>query len=377
MHRFASVSRRHVTRAVGRFMRLWPGLLLCGLSIAAFATTVRVHYDVGWGNRITIRGDHAPLSWAAGTSATWTSGNVWVVSWPDSAGDMDWKPLVNDSRWSTGGNYHVRAGQTLDVYPFFGPAKGRVVIQGGVYSPQLNNSRSLRIYLPPSYDENLQKRYPVLYMHDAQNLFDAATAFAGVEWRVDETIDGLVGSGAMDEVIVVGIDNTPGRIDEYTPCCDPTYGGGKIDSYTAFILQTVKPFVDRTYRTRAGRNDTAMLGSSLGGLASFDIGWHHPEVFGKAGSMSGSFWWNGRSEVATVGNAEAKPAVRFYVDAGTVNDGLADTRALHAALLGVGYVQGQDLDYFEAVGGSHDEASWAARLYLPLTRFFPWGSTAY
>src|SRR5215468_6958749 len=107
-------------------IRLRLGLCVSAAILAAFvlgaparAATIRVHYDTGFGNRIAIRGSAAPLSWSAGQPATWTSGNVWVTSWSSSAGDLDIKPLINDATWSIGANYHVRAGATVDIYPFF------------------------------------------------------------------------------------------------------------------------------------------------------------------------------------------------------------------------------------------------------------------
>jgi predicted alpha/beta superfamily hydrolase len=351
--------------------------ILCALSPAVSASTVRVHYDTGYGNRIAVRGSVAPLSWAVGANATWSAGNVWTYSWPDSAGDVDIKPLLNDATWSTGANYRIKAGASVDIYPFFSAATGSNTVVGGIYSPQLGNSRSLRIYLPPSYYTNTAKRYPVLYMHDAQNLFSAATAFGGVEWGVDETINRLVGSGAMDEVIVVGIDNTAERINEYTPCCDPQYGGGKLNQYEAFIISTVKPFIDQSYRSLSGNQNTAIMGSSLGGLASFYIARRNPAVFAKSGAMSSSFWWNSQSMVKTVVAATGKVAGKFYIDAGTSNDGLADTTAMRDAMLADGYVQGADLYYYVAQGASHNEASWAARVEIALTYLFAWGSTGY
>jgi len=351
--------------------------ILCALSSAVLASTVKVHYDTGFGNRIAVRGSAAPLSWTVGVNATWTTGNVWTYTWPDSAGDVDIKPLINDTTWSTGANYRIKAGTIVDIYPFFGAATGTVTLVSNIYSPQLANSRSLRIYLPPSYNTNTLKRYPVLYMHDGQNLFSTTTAFGGVEWRVDETINQLVGTGAMDEVIVVGIDNTADRINEYTPCCDPQYGGGKLGQYEAFIINTVKPFIDQSYRTLSSKQNTAIMGSSLGGLASFYIGRDRPDVFSKSGGMSSSFWWNNQALVKTVVAATGKVAGKFYIDAGTSNDGLTDTTAMRDALVADGYVQGVDMYYYVAQGASHNEASWAARLDLPLTYLFPWGSTSY
>lgn len=352
-------------------------IILCALGSSTWASTVKVHYDTGYGNRITVRGSAAPLSWTAGANATWTTGNVWTYTWPDSAGDVDIKPLVNDATWSTGANYRIKAGTTVDIYPFFTAATGSTAFVSSIYSPQLGNSRSLRIYLPPSYYINTLKRYPVLYMHDAQNLFSASTAFGGVEWGVDETINRLVGTGVMDEVIVVGIDNTADRIAEYTPCCDPQYGGGKLIQYESFIINTVKPFIDQSYRSLSTKQNTAIMGSSLGGLASFYIARRNPTVFSKSGGMSSSFWWNNQDMVKTVVAASGKVAGKFYIDAGTSNDGLADTTAMRDAMVADGYVQGVDMYYYVAQGASHNETSWAARVERPLTYLFPWGSTTY
>ena len=344
---------------------------------AASAATVRVHYDTGFGNRITIRGSRAPLSWSTGMAATWTTGNVWVASWSDTAGDVDVKPLFNDATWSVGANYRVRAGTTVDVYPYFGTQSGSRVNVSGFWSPQLGNSRSLRIYLPPSYQENRLKRYPVLYMHDGQNLFDASTSAFGTEWQVDENINGAVPAGKMDEVIVVGVDNTANRIWEYTPCCDSSYGGGGADVYERFLIDTVKPYIDQTYRTLPAKENTVIMGSSLGGLVSCYIARRNPGVFSKAGCMSSSFWWNNEAFTQQVEVSTAHVPVRFYIDAGTVNDGLPQTQRMDNALLADGYVQGGDLDFYVAQGGSHNEASWAARVWVPLQWLFPWQSTVY
>jgi predicted alpha/beta superfamily hydrolase len=178
--------------------------------------------------------------------------------------------------------------------------------------------------------------------------------------------------GAADEVIVVGIDNTPDRIPEYTPCCDPKYGGGKLDAYGAFIVETVKPYIDRSYRTLPGKDTTAIMGSSLGGIASVAIAQRYPHIFSKAGGVSSSFWWNNGALISKV--PERIP-VKFYLDAGTSDDGLEDSTKMRDALLAKGYRESEDLMFFKAEGGKHNEASWAARVEKPLTWFFPWGST--
>jgi predicted alpha/beta superfamily hydrolase len=243
------------------------------------------------------------------------------------------------------------------------------------FSPQLNNSRTLILYLPPSYNQNPLKRYPVIYMHDGQNLFNAATSSFGTEWQVDENINSAVAGGRMDEVIVVGIYNTPNRIWEYTPCCDATYGGGGADTYERFLIDTVKPYVDGHFRTLPSKENTAIMGSSLGGLLSFYIARRNPTVFSKAGCMSSSFWWNVEALTVQVEQSTTHVPVRFYIDAGTSSDGLTETTRMDNALLADGYVQGTDLDFLVAQGGSHNEASWAARVATPLAWLFPWQGT--
>ena len=244
---------------------------------------------------------------------------------------------------------------------------GTIRIVENFASPQLGNSRSLRIYLPPGYDNAPQRRYPVLYMHDGQNLFDAKTASFGVAWDIGTTMDRLIAGGDIEPVIVVGIDNTKDRMDEYTPCCDPKHGGGKIDAYMAFLVDTVKPWADANLRTLPDRDHTAIMGSSLGGLASVYIAQRHPEIFSKAAGVSGSFWWN---DDAFVKNVPARQPVKFYLDAGVKKDGIAHVLKMRDAMLAQGYKLDEDLYFYESPDGVHNEKSWAARAHLPLTWFF-------
>lgn len=341
--------------------------------VSALATTVRVHYSAGK-DTIRIRADKGAAGWSQGVPATPDNGplNVWTFTWPDALGEIAMKPTLGEDKVSIGGVYKLAAGSTVDIYPFFGAPFGKVTIVKYFPSTQFNNKRSLRVYLPPSYQENAAKRYPVIYMQDGQNLFDDRSAAYGVAWRVGETVNRLVATGVMDEVIVVGIDNTPDRITEYTPCCDPKYGGGKLAGYDAFVVETVKPYIDRTYRTLPGKDTSAIMGSSLGGLAAFDIAARHPTVFSKAAAMSGSFWWN---DGMTMAKLPARVPVRFYLDAGTRDDGLDDTVKLRDALLAQGYRDGEDLMFYKAEGVRHDEAAWGARVDKPLIWFFPWGAS--
>jgi len=157
-------------------------------------------------------------------------------------------------------------------------------------APQLNSSKKIWVYLPKKYTLST-KKYPVIYMHDAQNLFDAATSYVG-EWNVDEILDSI-----NAQVIVIGIEHgADKRIEELTPFKHEKYGGGKADNYIDFIVKTLKPKIDLTYRTKPNTKNTAIFGSSLGGLVSFYAAIKYPDVFGKVGCFSPAFWF-GRKDM--------------------------------------------------------------------------------
>lgn len=153
--------------------------------------------------------------------------------------------------------------------------------------PQLNRTRRIWIYLPEGYSKT-NKRYPVLYMQDGQNLFDEATAAYG-EWGIDECLDSLIKAGKQ-ACIVVGIDNGPQRMTEYNPYDFEEFGKGEADQYLAFLVETLKPFIDNKYRTLVDDGNTIIAGSSMGGLVSYYAMMIYPKVFGKAGIFSPSFW---------------------------------------------------------------------------------------
>ncbi len=167
-------------------------------------------------------------------------------------------------------------------------AKNVVVLSEDFYMPELDRKRKIRIYLPPDYDA-ANKKYPVMYMHDGQNLFDYNTSFAG-EWEVDETLNKLYQENGFG-LIVIGIDNGGNkRMDEYSPWKIGKYGGGEGDAYVEFIVKTLKPYVDKNYRTKPERENTAIIGSSMGGLISHYAGLKYPDTFGVVGAFSPSFW---------------------------------------------------------------------------------------
>ena len=237
---------------------------------------------------------------------------------------------------------------------------GTVKVLEGVESPQLGNRRDLLVYLPPSYARG-DRRYPVIYMHDGQNLFDRATSF-GEEWEVDQTLEAASGEGL--EAIVVGIPNTEARLDEYSPFRDRKHAqGGRGDDYLAFLVDTVKPLVDRDFRTRPEREATGIAGSSMGGLISLYAFFRRPETFGFAGVMSPALWFGGRGIFSYVKGRPLSPG-RIYLDIGT-NEGteaLSDARRMKSLLEEKGYRTGRDLLFYVEMGGRHNERAWARRL---------------
>ncbi len=176
--------------------------------------------------------------------------------------------------------------------------------------PQLNRTRRIWLYLPPDY-ETTDKTYPVLYMQDGQNLFDASTSFS-IEWEIDESLNELFADG--DEgVIVIGIDNGGvHRIDEYSPWVNAQYGGGEGEQYVDFIVETLKPFVDANFRTKPDRDNTGIMGSSMGGLISMYAAIEHQDVFSKAGIFSPSFWFSNQV-YSHVENTGKEQEMKFYM----------------------------------------------------------------
>jgi len=255
-------------------------------------------------------------------------------------------------------------------------AEGRYERHGGFASALLAKERDVIVYLPPGYDADTSRRFPVLYLQDGQNLFDGATAFIyGQHWRVGETADALIGAGAVEPLIIVGIYNAgERRIEEYTPTQDGrTRIGGQADLYGRFLVEELKPFIDERYRTLPGAEDTGLGGSSLGGLVSLHLGIKYPHVFGKLAVLSPSIWWDRRIILQKVRTLEAKPDVRVWIDVGTEEGDYAvkDAGLLRDALVARGWSLGGDLKYFEAAGARHDELAWAERVGPVLKFLFP------
>ena len=248
------------------------------------------------------------------------------------------------------------------------------------HSRYLRSDRDVLVYLPPGYDADKRKRYPVLYLHDGQNLFDGATSFIkGAEWGVDETAQRLITGGEIEPLIIVGIYNTGGdRVDEYTPTVDPKHKmGGKADLYGRMLVEELKPFIDSEYRTRRDAKSTGLGGSSLGGLVSLYLALKYPQTFGRVIVASPSVWWDDRVILREVEALKQRPRLRIWLDMGTKEGGneaeehTRNARALRDALISKGWKEGSDLKYFEVEGAEHNERAWAARVEPMLRFLFP------
>ena len=229
--------------------------------------------------------------------------------------------------------------------------------------------RDLTVYLPPSYGRS-DRRYPVLYMQDGQNLFDPEASFAG-SWRVDLAMNQAAARGA--EGIVVGIPNAgEGRIAEYSPFDTPEGGPARGRHYVIYMAETVKPLIDARFRTLPQRETTGVVGSSMGGLISLFAFFARPDVFGVVGAMSPSLWIAERAIFGLLDPMPYQPG-RIYLDVGRLEGQatLDDARRLRDLLEAKGYPPGEQLRYVEDRAGQHEEAAWSRRFRSALTFLLP------
>jgi predicted alpha/beta superfamily hydrolase len=274
---------------------------------------------------------------------------------------------VKVSRWADEGGGPPPKGVT-----------GTVRYLRNVKSRHLSRPRDIIVWLPPGYDANSKRRYPVLYMHDGQNLMDAGTSFSG-EWQVDETAQRLVQEGKVEPLLIVGVYNTEERFSEYTHVVDPVYaehGGGKADAYGRFLVEELKPLIDKTFRTRTGAKDTGLAGSSLGGLVTMHLGLKYPGTFQRLGVMSPSVFWGNKDIVTRVKALPKKLPLRIWVDIGTEEwrgsqETVEDARLLRDALVSEGWRLDKDLRYVEVPGAVHTESAWAERFGDTLQYLYP------
>lgn len=260
--------------------------------------------------------------------------------------------------------YNISSWGTVSVVK--GQITGKLIYHRNFESRNVD-PRDISVLLPSGYNEDTSKRYPVIYAHDGQNLFDPKTSAFGIDWQVDETTDSLVKARRMKPVIIVAVNNTPLRSREYS-YSDTGY------AYMKFIVEELKPFIDRNYRTLPDRENTATLGSSRGGLISFMLLWEHTEVFSKAACFSPALKIRALNYLPYIENYEG-PAkeIQLYIDNGGIGleqdlqPGIDEAVEL---LKKKGYEQGTDFIVFYDKNAQHNEAAWAERVWRPLLFFF-------
>lgn len=234
--------------------------------------------------------------------------------------------------------------------------------QSGVLDP-----RDIIIWFPPSYSINSEKRFPVLYFQDGQNVFDPSTSSFGYDWRFDEVADSLIKLGMIDELIIVGIYNTKYRWQEYSP-------GDTGTAYMNLLVNKIKPLIDSLYRTLPQRENTFVGGSSMGGLISFMLLWEYPEIFSKAICVSPAFKISDINYVSTVENYQGdhKP-INIYIDNGEVGleselqPGIDD---MLIALQNKNYQLGSNLFWYKYYNAQHSERDWSKRVWRMLKFLF-------
>ncbi len=324
---------------------------------------VRVHYPLA-GGRLVLRSE---ADWQRNIEADpGTRGGCRF----DFSLDLDheylyFKPLLiegGEESWAAGDDYLAIAGsgRSLDIYPYFRQDAScsacdlRVADRNGA-----GGEFRYRVFYPPGYGENTLRRYPVLYMHDGQNLFFQREAVNGHHWQIPETLTLLGAMNAIQQVLVVGIYPNQ-RERDYT---SPGY-----EEYAAFVCGTLKPRIDAEYRTLPGPSNTAVMGSSLGGVVSFYLAWSRPDVFGKAACLSSTFGWRDDLQERVTGG-ETSP-VKLYLDSGWPKDNYEVNRNMRDALVRAGLREGVDLLYLAFPQALHNEQAWATRCHIPLQFLF-------
>jgi predicted alpha/beta superfamily hydrolase len=286
-------------------------------------------------------------------------------SWDTEATDAQGKPLPNfilQLEADTTVQHEVKNWLKKTGREITGGITGTVAFHRHLAADSLK-ARDLIVWLPPCYDKG-NKRYPVIYMHDGQNLFDPATSSFGVDWRLDETADSLIRNKRMEPAIIVGIYNTTDRMEEYVP-------GVKGSAYMDFVVNNVKPLIDQTYRTKPGARHTLTGGSSAGGIMAFMLAWEYPQVFSKAICMSPAFKIMHIDYVQDVqAYTGKKKKLKLYIDNGGIDlearlqPGIDE---MLAALQAQGYRADKDYLWVLDEKAQHTEAAWAKRMPKALT----------
>jgi predicted alpha/beta superfamily hydrolase len=319
-----------------------------------------VHYPPGRG-RIVVRTD---LDWDRDLEPSHVSpdGEVSTFTFEARRPFLYFKTCLKttDGRvlWTIGPNMLLlmTSDDAADVHPYFeGSARGSFSTPIKIPSSILGRDHILRAYLPAGYDENPLRRFPVLYMQDGKNLFFPEEAFMGRDWGVDEALTLLDTMNFVDRAVIVGI-YSGDRMTEYTK---PGY-----EAYARSVVEEIKPFVDGRFRVKGSPSETAVIGSSLGGVVSFYMAWQHPEVFGAAACMSSTF--SHKDDLIERVLSEPKSKARFYLDSGWPGDNYEVTLAMAMAFVERGYRVREEFIHLAFPLDEHDETAWGRRIHLPL-----------
>ena len=296
------------------------------------------------------------------TRGSWTNGESDATGIPSSNRTVtinsDTTILITIAGWSD--QFNTPA-VSKNVYT---ASENVHILDTAFYMPQMGRYRRIWIYLPPNY-ETSKKKYPVLYMHDGQNLFDNSKSYSG-EWGVDEFLDSMYATGRK-QVIVIGIDNgQEKRMSEYNPWEFQNFGAGQGNLYADFLVRTLKPFVDKNYRTKRNKKNTSIAGSSMGGLISLYTVIKYPKVYGSAGIFSPAFWTASGIDSMVIHRAgKVRSNLFFYAGGKEGESMIPDMLRIESEIKKVSKSPIKELIDMEA---KHNVAAW--RKYFPA--FYEW-----
>jgi enterochelin esterase-like enzyme len=253
-----------------------------------------------------------------------------------------------------------------------------LITHADFHSLRLGENRTVVVYLPPGYRRDTRRLYPLLLLHDGQNVFDGSASYTpGEYWRVRESADQLIGGRRIEPLVIAAVYHGGAqRVYEYTPARSGKLGGGGLALHARMVVEELLPFLRARYRLAPQARHTGLGGSSLGGLATLWIGLEHPESFGKLAVMSPSAWWGGRQIVKKVQAIQDPRRPRLWLDVGTEEGtapfaALRDVRLLKATLVTKGWREDANLRYLEAEGAGHCERAWAGRVPAMLKFLYP------
>ena len=285
-------------------------------------------------------------------------------TWDTEAVAADGKVLDNTLATIYGDtvlSYTVKAWKDNLPKPIIGQVTGSLITIKDWKIDRLK-SRNVHIWLPPNYEESPNARYPVLYILDGQNVFDPKTAAFGRDWGLDEMVDSLIRTNQIEPIIMVAINNSADRSEEY--------GYGEIaKSYQNWMSKTLKPYIDENYRTRKDAKNTAIMGASMGGLFAFEMAWDYPGIYGRAAAMSPAFHIDNIDYVKEVARGGILRSIDIYIDNGTLDLEAKLQPGIDEMLLEL-KKQNYPFTFFKDEGATHNEIAWGKRAWRPLLQFF-------